>query len=74
MIKKNQNRSKKEYQSPCLEVILLDNHIALGDPSQPPIVEPVSGWDKDNGSGYNKPFPDAPASNSPFGGSSPNYK
>ena len=73
MIIKSQNNIKKKYQSPSLEVIRLDNHISLHNKSDGfPIEEPDNvGSDE---SLYNKPFPDAPASKNPFGGSSPNYK
>lgn len=79
MIIENLNNSKKQYQPPCLEVIQLDNHIALEAPSDGPITEPGDGESPfgvgRNESDYYKTFPTAPASdNNPFGGSSPNYK
>lgn len=76
MILENLNNSKKQYQPPCLEVIQLDNHIALGAPSDDPIVEPGNPFGVGrNESDYYKTFPTAPSSdNNPFGGSSPNYK
>lgn len=75
MIIKNQNSIKKRYKSPLLEVVKLDNHIALENPSthvpgDPDEVSKFGGED----TGYKKPFPDAPASDNPFGGSSPKYK
>ena len=75
MIIKNQNNTKKQYQSPCLEVIQLDNHVSLtGSPSGPPDTEPDLVAPDGSDSHSKKLFPDAPVSDSPFGGSSPNYK
>ena len=75
MIIENQNNIKKQYQSPCLEVIQLDNHIVLEtlSPGVIPPVEPTSKNDQE-AFGYKEYFPDAPTSDNPFGGSSPNYK
>jgi len=75
MIVENLNNIKKQYQSPSLEVIHLDNNIALQVNSPLP-TDPTGGesWVNKNGSGFKKPFLDAPTSENPFGGSSPNYK
>ncbi|HKL72104.1 MAG TPA: hypothetical protein VJ855_05555 [Marinilabiliaceae bacterium] len=74
MIIENQNSVKKRYQPPILEVVMLDNHIALEVISEgPPPIEPDLAPDGSD-SHSKKLFPDAPASDSPFGGSSPNYK
>lgn len=73
MIVENLNNIKKQYQSPSLEVIHLDNNIAL-QISSPLPTDPGEPWVNENGSGFKKPFLDAPTSENPFGGSSPNYK
>lgn len=71
---------KKQYHSPRLEVVLLDNHVALDGPSEgeePPgdpfsIGNQTSSF-KRSDSIFEKPFSDSPSSDSPFGGSSPSY-
>ncbi len=73
----NKRNIKKTYTKPLLKSVFID--VKLNDdpefpsdptpPIEPPLPGGVSQYDN---SKYI--FPDAPASDNPFGGSSPNYK
>lgn len=75
---------KKKYYRPEIISVKIDVVICDGDPSDGPPTEPGEGGDVewpggggpassyDGNSKYI--FPDSPASDNPFGGSTPNYR
>lgn len=76
----DKKNSKKEYSKPELEYVFLD--VALDEGGEwwsegSPITEPELPFSANPTSQFGDSkyiFPDAPASENPFGGSSPSYK
>ncbi|MGQ1946922.1 hypothetical protein ACT3CD_07480 [Geofilum sp. OHC36d9] len=69
-----QNRShkiKKNYQSPLIVEVGIDNYSTLLAQSTPPVEPETSSLPSDS---KKKLFPDSPTTDDPFGGSSPDYR
>ena len=72
MTQNRSHKTKKNYQSPVIVEVGIDNYSTLLAQSPPPVEPDFS--PSIPADAEEKVFPDSPETDDPFGGSSPNYR